>query len=722
VTLNEATERRFSAAIVFVACAVFALMLIVLPSYFPTFDEAKYLGIGVHIWAGRGDTTIFGSLFLPHAPGWSTLIVMPQALWGLDALTFGRILDGISGVSIIALTGALGWRIRPIIGAMASAGLLALVYLHDLTRTARLDVPAAALVLLYVVVGLVAMRRGSVRWGVVAGAIFAAGFLVKEINLPFAPAPVFAAIVLGYPWRSLLRTGAAMVAVGTIGVSPWFAYYAMQVHVVYRLDTPLWTLIPIGAGIAVVIVVGASADRLARGGTGALIERTVERLGPAGRTRALVGWGLTILWAAAMVYAFSRTSRLTATQFLGIDQVRLYVDHWFGELRAVAVFGLVGVGLAIVSLFADRGAPSAAGIRTLLVITICGIPLILLVISVGEPPRNYLANLAVITALAAAGWSWAVDRIVRSPRQVVVIGGLLALGAAGGLVLAGLTTRGPFLTTAAGAAIGGLGAVLLVVLTRRGRPLAAFVAPAVAVVLLIGGTSLVVAHGRNTLDPPGDSSRASIVSRSEAWIRANVPPGTTIAFGEFLAYETAYRLGTDYNAVQITARLSFSAPSAPEGLAWSTEPAGDDWIAVDPAPRNVYQFMAYRAKWLTAYFAKTGATYWVYSTGINTSSPTIEAALTTATGFQKVAEWTVPVQGFPDYHTSIYKVDPTRVAFATTRLAIAPEALDRLVGLMRDGGAPGAAVLRRLVDVVAVLPAGPAADAALANLRSAAGR
>ena len=255
----------------------------------------------------------------------------------------------------MAFTGVLGWRIRPIIGAMAASGLLALVYLHDLSRTARLDVPAGALLMVFLVIALIAVERGSIRWALAAGVVFAIGFLVKEIDLPFAPAPWFVGAVLGRPWRSLWRTGAAFLAVAAIGVAPWFAYYAAQTQRVYRLEAPLWAFVPIVAGLIVLIVLGAFADPIARGRVGARVDRLVARLGPEGRTRAIVGWGLTFLWAGLMTYAFAKTARLTSAEFLGIDQVRLYVDQWFGALRGVAVFGLVGVGIAVVSLFADRG-------------------------------------------------------------------------------------------------------------------------------------------------------------------------------------------------------------------------------------------------------------------------------------------------------------------------------------------------------------------------------
>ena len=89
-----------------------------------------------------------------------------------------------------------------------SSALVAFTYLHDLTRTARLDVPVAALVLLYLVVGLEAVRRGSVRWSIAAGLCFAVAFLVKEVALPFAPVP--------HPGRAAPRPAAAPASPGPV--------------------------------------------------------------------------------------------------------------------------------------------------------------------------------------------------------------------------------------------------------------------------------------------------------------------------------------------------------------------------------------------------------------------------------------------------------------------------------------------------------------------------
>ena len=335
--MSESIERRLSIAVIAAATLIFGLLLVVLPSYFPTFDEAKYLGIGIDIYAGHGITTVFGALFTSHAPAWPAIIALPHALFGTDPLAVGRFLDAVCGIAFVVLTGALGWRVRPIVGAISAAGLLALIYLHDLTRTSRLDVPAATLTLLYLYVAFIAFRRGSLRLGLVAGAVFAAGFLVKEIDLPFAPAPILAAILWGTSWRSIGRTAAALVAVASVGIAPWFLFYAAKAHRVYRLDAPAWTLIPIALALLVAVIVGLSAGRIATSGLGTRIEAGARRLGSERRLRLLIGWGLTLIWALLQTYAYAKTARLTGTSFLGLDQLRLYAATWFDALWVVGI-------------------------------------------------------------------------------------------------------------------------------------------------------------------------------------------------------------------------------------------------------------------------------------------------------------------------------------------------------------------------------------------------
>ena len=722
MTIGEGSERRLSGVVIAASTAIFAVLLIVLPSYFPTFDEAKYLGIGVDIWSGHGPTTVFGALFTSHAPAWPAIIALPQVLVGADPLTVGRFLDAIFGIAFVVLTGVLGWRVRPFVGAISTAGLLALVYLHDLTRTARLDVPAAALALVYLWVAFSAFRRGSIRFGIAAGLVFAIGFLIKEIDLPFAPAPLFAAILWGAPWRSLARTGAAMLGIAAAGVSPWFVYFASKSQHVYRLETPAWTLVPIALGLLVAITLGLSAGRIAESGSGRRIAGAASRLGPDGRLRVVVGWGFMLVWAILLTYVFARTSRLSGTSFLGLQQLQLYAATWFNALWIVAIFGLSGVALAIVALIVDPNLGAARGIRDYLIATICGIPLLLLVISVGEPPRNYLANLAILTILASAGWLWALERLLQSQRTILLIACAGLLGGTGGAVLARLASGQLIAFGFAGVLVGAGAVGFALGLERRGTAVRPLIVPAVVLAILVGGGGLLVAHGRNSQSRAGDIARGQAVRTEVAWIRANVPPGTKIAYGSFLAYETAYPLADQYRAIQVPARLSISSPTAPDGLLWGGEGPQSGWVAVDIAPRNVDQFEGFRGSWIRSAFLKSGATYWAYTTGIDTSSPTILAALSTATGFQEVASWTFSVSGTTPLQASIYRVDPSKISFDPTRLVFSPDALTRLVGLLAAHGASGRAAATRFSARVDVQPPGPAADAALAGLRALVGR
>ena len=205
-------ERRISLVATIGAVVVFLLFALLAPSGFPSFDEWKYFGIGYNIWAGRGLTTVFGGEFLLHGPIWSAVVTLPHVLFGTNSAAWGRILNGLSGAAIVALSAWFGWRIRPAAGALAAIAMVGILYLHDQSRTARLDVPAAAFALLYVAVGIEALRRNSVRWAIAAGAVFALGFLIKEIDLPFIPIPFFVSVLWGLSWVVIGRISAWTVA------------------------------------------------------------------------------------------------------------------------------------------------------------------------------------------------------------------------------------------------------------------------------------------------------------------------------------------------------------------------------------------------------------------------------------------------------------------------------------------------------------------------------
>jgi hypothetical protein len=137
-------ERWVAIAVIALSIAGFVALLLAVPPFFLTFDEAKYIGIGYNLVDGLGPRTPFGDYFLSHAPAWSAMLVLPETWFGIDPLDTGHVLNGLAGAGLIGLTAVLGWRIRPAVGGLAAAGFLGVTNLQDLTRTARLD-PGAPL-------------------------------------------------------------------------------------------------------------------------------------------------------------------------------------------------------------------------------------------------------------------------------------------------------------------------------------------------------------------------------------------------------------------------------------------------------------------------------------------------------------------------------------------------------------------------------------------------
>jgi hypothetical protein len=656
--------------------AVFGVLLLLVPPFFLSFDEAKYIGIGYNLVDGLGPRTPFGDYFLPHAPVWSALLVLPNAWFGLDPLVTGHVLNGIAGIALIGLTAALGWRIRPAVGGIAAVGLLGVTYVQDLTRTARLDVPAAALALGYLVVGLVAVRRGGARWGIAAGALFALAFLVKEIALPLAPVPFLAAILSGTPWRQIAGSAGWALITAAVGLSWWFVMVANLSGVVYRLETPAWTLIPIAVAIAVVsallIVVGRRGTPPAPDGLGE------GELGPGRADRAgrrIVVVVLTVAWCAALTWVFAGTLGVRGTDVIDLPQLTRYAATWLpGALKLIAALGLVGVLLSIGAWRSTTGGARSA-ITDLWLATICSVPLVLLVVEVGEPPRNYLAQIGILAALAGAGWLWLGEILVRR--------------------LAGSGRVSP---SAAAAAV-----------------------PLALVALLVASSAVLGVHTLTFRETKSGLAREKAIETAVDWVRTNVPPGQKVAIGSFLSYEISLGLRGTNPTAQVRHELVVGDPTAPDGIRVSGQPPTNDWIAIDVAPRNVNEYQAFAASTLARDLRESGATIWIYGTEAATSAPEIVNALAGAPGVTEVGSWSWPTPTIP-VGLHIYRIDPAMLAFATDRLHVSAEALDRLVTSLAAAGPAGRATAATLADHVVVAPASAATDALLARLRTLAGR
>ena len=656
------------------AALLFVVGILVVRPFAIGFDEAKYLGIGANIWSGRGPYTAFGTLFLLHSPAWMTVLYAPQAVLGIDAVTWGRALNAVSGLAVVVLTGWMARRASPTAGVVAAFAMLAFTYLFLQSRTTRLDVPAAALALLYLEVGWQAISRGTIRWGIAAGLTFVAAVLVKEVAIPLAPVPILCGVLAGVQWRRVLRTGAWITIAATVGLAPWFLYYAAETGHVYRAETPAWTLplllLPIAVVVAVGLLAGPVADtpRFVR-----FAERTGPRIPGTLRThaRAIVGWGITLGWSAAFLFFFSRISRLKGGPLIDLAQFRLYGHQWLGELAPFIAFCAVGGVLAFLMLAVARRAPERRGAVNALVATICGAPLVLMVAAVGEPPRNYIAQIGTAVAFASVGWAWAA------------------------------------------------GAVVDAVARRRGRTFGHRAVVVVAVIAVVAGSLAFAGRAWATRGGSGGTSTQAIQTTVD-WIRENVPPGTPIAFGSYLSYEMAYQLVSDYPTYQVRHRIATVDPSLPLGFRRASEEPSDDWVAADTAPRNVNEYQAFRASWIEDLMRRWNIGYWVYTTGVSTSAPSILPQLTPDHGFEQVAGWTFG-EGGQERNVAIFKVDPSKVALDREHLYLSADALHRLVNKLETEPEAARPAAASLAQRVVVTDPDATSEADLERLRALAG-
>ena len=706
-------ERRISLVATIGAVVVFLLFALLAPAGFPSFDEWKYFGIGNNIWAGRGLTTVFGSEFLLHGPIWSAVVTLPHVLFGADSAAWGRLLNGLSGATIVGLSAWFGWRIRPAAGAFAAIAMVGMLYLHDQSRTARLDVPAAAFALLYVAVGIEALRRNSARWAVAAGAVFALGFLIKEIGLPFLPIPFFASVLWGLSWVVIGRITAWTVLIASIGVAPWFALYASETGRFYRAETPAWTLIPVTLGIGALVVIGLTAGRIAEAGPVSRVVRSERVVRREWTIRLIVGLGGALAWAAAQLYAYSKTARLKGGPILTPQQLDLYADTWIKPYWFAVLPAAIGLALSLVALAAYWRRPQRQPMVDLIIAGICGAPLVIFVVGVGEPPRNYLAQLALVAPLVAIGWIWAVEWFLGERRAWITV----PLATAAGLVAGAFIGWRLRIDPAALVAIaGGLtGFVLGWVPTlgpraaRDGWSYSRPVTVATILVLSLGVAS--AALGLHTLRARPTASgpaRDAAITEVNEWVRANIPAGSRLAFGSFLGYEMALTLSDDYTVSHARHGNVSSSVTAPDGIKRTGELPTDDWLSVDTAPRNVNEFQAFRGGWLVRDLVKDGADYWIYNVGTDTSAQTVLAAATPEHGFEQVAHFDFPIQATGnELESYIFKVDPSKVSFDPNVMYFSPEALDRMLGLLERDPAAAKDVAARLEPQVVIVPASP---------------
>ncbi len=683
-------ERRVSWLVAAAAVALIEIVLIATPASYPSYDEAKYIGIGYSFLAGLGPKTAFGETFVPHSPLWSAIVDAPSAWFGADALSWGHLLNAVAVGGLLLLVAWFGWRIRPAVGAAAAAGYAGFPYLYELARTSRLDVPAAALCLAYVVVGLMALQRRSFRWGLAAGLVLGIAFLVKEIALPFAPAPFLVAFARGVSWRALARVLAGVILTTVASTSWWFIEYADIAGRVYRLGTPAWTMVPlvIAAGIVVIGGLWLSRGAAAPAGTdGGGQPGSTDDTARVDRVRRAIAWLAAAIWFALLTVFFQVQGTLQGAGLLQLRQYQVYAALWLPTwpIRLVAALAVIGALLAVVRLVRAPRSPARDGLDLLGMTLLCTFPLVLLVFAVGEPPRNYLAQLGLFIAFSAAGWIWLVDwAIVR------------------------LRTRPSASDAAARTAIPADGRIV-------GAGLAVVLAAAI-----VGLGTYAIDHGTSS----SGTARQAAVSSVAAWVEQTVPRGTAIGFGSFLGYEMALPLRGDWPLRHYVQTVTVGDAAATYGLRAYGSPPGDDWLAIDGVERRSYQFSTFRAGSFATAVRAANLGYLVYATGTSTSVPSLLGALTPDHGFTLVRDWTFPVTTAAGVDSAIdiaiYRVDLADVDLTGSPIFVTASALDRLTTLLGSAGAAGRAAAANLASRVVVSPPDPSGYALLARLRAVA--
>ena len=292
----------------------------------------------------------------------------------------------------------------------------------------------------------------------------------------------------------------------------------------------------------------------------------------------------------------------------------------------------------------------------------------------GEPPRNYLAQIAIAAALSGAGWLWLGETAIRMLR-----------------------------------------------LDERRPRLAAAAVPVALVVLFVAASTVLAQHAMTFREMRTSAARAAAITTTVDWVRANVRAGSTVGIGSFLSYEIAISLRGTHQAALIRHVLAIGDPAAPRGVRRSTEVGSDDWIAIDIAPRNRNEFQGFAAERLTERLRSTGVDIWIYATEAATSAPTIVHALAGAPGVEEIAAWSWPTPTIP-IGVHVYAIDRPALAFDTDEIHVSIEALERLVTMLEaDGGGDAASTAANLAEHVVVSPPSPAGAALIERLRVVAG-
>ena len=652
-------------ALATVMVVVYAIGLLVVSPNFMTTDAAKYVGIGRNVLAGRGAITVFERFFPFHSPTWPVIVMAPEVYLGIEWTVWSHIVQVACAVAVLVMSGFLAARAGPRAALLAVAIFAAFPYGFELARDVGLDEAAAASTLAFVVVALRAGAHRATRWGVLAGLTFGFAFLIKEIVLPFAPLPVLMVLLAGRGWRVALRFLGTFAAVGFAVASWWFVLYASETGTVYRVGTPAWTLVPITVLIGVLLVVGlvVGRDRPATGPDPHQSDRAATSL----RERSLV-WVAAVGWAGLLAIFFQVSRDDVGNSLFAPAQYAHYLRIWGSSLLPLAV--IAGAGSLIAVWQRARGvlgAELATQVDGMLLALISGLPLIMVVVGVGDPPRHYIAQLAILTALGAVGSALAIDRVDqylldhpgglgRAHRWVTPIALSLAVALSGALVLR-MTVRD----------------VRAVDLRDQ---------------------TLVTA-----IDEVGD------------WLAAEVGPDDTVAVGSTLSYEIGTRLPADVRVRVVREdQQVVTKPSYPLGIGRPSGKPTDDWAALSYDRHDTDSFYGYSRSATLERLREFSIDVWIEggSAPPGVAIP-IMAALEEATGITPIKSWVWPYRNQTELRLTAYAVDTGALDWRGTSLYLDGATLERLVGGLEAHPTEVKGAARALLERVVIVD-GPRPD------------
>jgi hypothetical protein len=349
-------------------------------------------------------------------------------------------------------------------------------------------------------------------------------------------------------------------------------------------------------------------------------------------------------------------------------QYAFYLRTWGSQVFPVAGVAGAGTVVAIWLLVTGRlSLPIARRVEGLLSAFVIGLPLVLVVIAVGEPPRHYLVQLTILVSMGAIGWLATIERVRDALER---LGGSL------------------------------------------GRSARWVVPVALASAVALSGSIIVRTAARDSrgLDR-SEQARAAAVAQVGDWMAGHLRPGDTVALGSTLRYEIGTHIPAGVRArvvrqyVQVVHR-----PGFPLGIGLPAGQRADDWVVLTRDPNDTDSFNGYRSGTTIRQLREDGIDVWIDGGmgPVGVELP-IVAALSHASGLTLLESWVWSYQDGRELRLAAYAVAPSELSWTSQRLYLDGPTLQRLIEGLETDPADDVGAARAILER-AVLVDGPRPD------------